>query len=160
MEFSMKLQGPYKYEISVQGQDGYSVVGPNKVANFVAPVTKRGPKLYVFSDGGNLIYVGQTVQGMSARLRLGFKANGTGGYWGYSWRNALTKATLHIWCLEGATEEEELEALECIESEVVYSYRSTNSQWPKYQTEIHFHESTEEHRQLADAIIQAIKVCA
>lgn len=74
MESTMKLQGPYKYEISVQGQDGYSVVGPNNVTNFVAPVTKRGPKLYVFSDAGNLIYIGQTVQGMSARMRLGFKA--------------------------------------------------------------------------------------
>ncbi|MEK6550159.1 MAG: hypothetical protein AABZ50_00785 [Pseudomonadota bacterium] len=156
----MKLQGPYKYEISVQGQDSYSVSGPNNATTFVAPVTKRGPKLYVFSDGGNLIYIGQTVQGMSARMRLGFKADGTGGYWGYSWRNALAKSTLHIWCLEDATEEEELEALECIESEVVYSYRSTNNQWPKYQTEIHFHESTEEHRNLANAIIQAIKVGA
>lgn len=160
MDVPMKLQGSYKYEISVHGQDSYSVLGPDQVKNFVTPVTKRGPKLYVFSDGGKLIYIGQTIQSMSARMRLGFKADGTGGYWGYGWRNALTKTTLHIWCLEGASEEEERETLECIESEVVYSYRSTHNQWPKYQTEIHFHESTEEHRNLANAIIQAIKVGA
>ena len=94
---------------------------------------------------------------MSARMRLGFKADGTGGYWGYSWRKTLSKATLHIWCLEGATEEEELKALECIESEVIFSYRLTHNQWPKYQTEIHFHESTGEHRNLASAIIQSFK---
>jgi hypothetical protein len=160
METPMKLQGPYKYEISVQGKVGYSVVGANRATTFVDPVTKRKPKLYVFSDNGNIIYVGQTVQGMSARMRLGFKANGAGGYWGYSWRNALAKATLHIWCLEGAEDEEEVEALECIESEVVYSYRSANNQWPKYQTEIHFHETTEDHRNLANEIIQAVKVGA
>src|SRR5712692_5507731 len=129
----MNLQGPHTYEISVKGEDGYSLVGPNGVANFVSPVTKRGPKLYVFSDNGRLIYIGQTVQGMSARMRLGFKADGTGGYWGYSWRKTLQKASLHIWCLEGAPEEEELDALECIESEVVFLYRQTFAQWPTYQ---------------------------
>ena len=156
----MKLQGPYKYEISVQGKASYSVVGSNGITNFVDPVTKRKPKIYVFSDRGNIIYIGQTIQSMSARIRLGFKASGAGGYWGYSWRNVLAKATLHIWCLEDAKDEKESEALECIESEVVYSYRATNNQWPKYQTEIHFHETTEEHRRLANEIIQTINIDA
>ena len=154
----MKLQGPFIYDISVSGEDSYKVHGAtNGATNFVAPVTKRGPKLYVFSESGKLIYIGQTVQGISARMRLGFKADGAGGYWGYSWRKTLRKATLHIWCLEVATEEEELEALECIESEVVFLYRSAHNQWPKYQTEIHFHESTDEHRKHASAIFETFK---
>lgn len=150
----MNLQGPHIYEISVNGEDSYSVRNSDGVTNFVSPVTTRGPKLYVFSHNGKLIYIGQTVQGMSARIRLGFKADGTGGYWGYRWRKTLQKAALHIWCLEGTTEEEELGALECIESEVVFLYRSTHNQWPKHQTEIHFHESTDEHRKHASAILQ------
>ena len=150
----MNLQGPYVYQVSVNGEDGYSVLGENGVSHFVSPVTKRGPKLYVFSNEGELIYIGQTVQGMSARIRLGFKANGASGYWGYHWRRTLPRATLHVWCVENINEEDELQALECIEAEVVFMYRSINNQWPKYQTEIHFHESTEEHRQHASTIFR------
>ena len=47
-----------------------------------------------------------------------------GGYRGYSWRNNLKKATLHVWCLEGASKDEEPDALECIESEIVFLCRS------------------------------------
>ncbi len=150
----MQLKGPNIYEVYVNGEDTYSIVGPGGVKNFVAPVSTRGPKIYAFSDNRKLIYIGQTVQGMSARMRLGFKADGTGGYWGYLWRKELKKATLHVWCLEGTAEDEELYALECIESEVVYLYRKTYGQWPKYQNEIHFHESTDGHRKHASLIFQ------
>lgn len=92
-------------------------MGENGVNHFVAPVTKRVPKLYVFSHEGGLIYIGQTVQGMSARIRLGFKANGAGGYWGYHWRRTLPRATLHIWCVENIIEDDGLQALECIEAD-------------------------------------------
>lgn len=119
----MKLQGPYTYEVSVDGEDSYSVRSPGGIRTFLAPVTTRGPKLYVFFHANSLIYIGQTVQGMSARMRLGFKADGTGGYWGYRWRRELAEASLHIWVLDECTEEDELYALECIESEVVYLYR-------------------------------------
>jgi len=46
-------------------------------------------------------------------------------------------------------DEDELLALECIETEVVFLYRTKFNQWPKYQTEIHFHQTTAEHRALA-----------
>ncbi len=150
----MNLSNPYVYEISREGNDSYSVVGSDKVTNFIAPVTNRGPKIYVFSENKDLLYIGQTIQGMSARIRLGFKADGTGGYWGYKWRNTISKATLHIWCVEDLTEEDELRSLECIESEVIFLYRTTFKQWPKYQTEIHFHESNEEHRKHAMTIFR------
>jgi len=148
----LKLEGPYTYQVSVDGDDSYSVLSAEGRRTFLAPVTTRGPKLYVFSHSSSLIYIGQTVQGMSARMRLGFKADGTGGYWGYRWRKELAEASLHIWVLNECPEEEEFYALECIESEVVYLYRSEFNQWPKFQTEIHFHESEGNHRALAREI--------
>lgn len=57
----MNLQGPHIYEISVNGEDSYSVRNSDGVTNFVSPVTTRGPKLYVFSHNGKLIYIGQIV---------------------------------------------------------------------------------------------------
>ena len=148
----MQLSKPYQYVISVVSGGGYSVRGQNGEYTFLAPVTHRGPKLYTFSSDSCLLYVGQTVQGMAARVRLGFQADGSSGYYGYGWRQALSKVDLHIWCLDDTTEGEEALALECIESEVVYLCRSVYGQWPAHQTEIHFHESTNEHRQLAESI--------
>ena len=145
----MELSEPLKYEITVENFTNYSVKGPNGTKTFKAPVTTSGPKLYVFSNKNNIIYIGQTIQGMSARLRLGFKADGTGGYWGYKWRNELKKADLYIWTLIETPKENELYTLESIESEVVYHFRSQKNQWPKYQTEIHFHETNEKHRKMA-----------
>ncbi len=148
----MQLSQPYQYVISALSGGGYSVKGQSGGNTFVAPVTQRGPKLYIFSSDSRLLYVGQTVQGMAARMRLGFQADGSSGYYGYGWRQALSQADLHIWCLDGATEDEEALALECIESEVVYLCRNLYGQWPAHQTEIHFHESTQEHRRLAESI--------
>ncbi len=154
----MNLRGPYIYEVAAKGEDSYSVAGPDGATNFLAPVTAHGPKLYVFSDNGKPIYIGQTLQVMSARMLKGFKAHGESGYWGYHWRKILSKATLHIWLLEGITEKKEQQAaLERIESEFVFLYRSTYDQWPKYQTEIHFHESTNQHRKLAKMIFQTFR---
>jgi hypothetical protein len=148
----MKLSNPYRYTVAVEEDGGYSVVNSERGATFLAPVTQRGPKIYVFSINNRLVYVGQTVQGMSARLRLGFQSDGTSGYYGYRWRRNHMNAELFVWCLEDVKEEDEPLALECIESEVVFEYRKHFNQWPKYQTEIHFYESTPEHRTLAASV--------
>jgi hypothetical protein len=145
----VQLRGPYQYSVTVRDTGGYAVTNQNGGNTFLAPVAQRGPKLYAFSSGGRLVYIGQTIQGMAARMRLGFQADGTGGYYGYGWRQALTEADLYIWCLDQAPEEKEVLALECIEAEIVFLCRSVYGQWPSYQTEIHFHESTQEHRDLA-----------
>jgi hypothetical protein len=85
-------------------------------------------------------------------MRLGFQADGICGYYGYQWRRTLKNVQCLVWCLHDVPEEKELHALECIESEVVFAYRQTFDQWPRYQTEIHFHLSTREHRTLAQEI--------
>jgi hypothetical protein len=82
-------------------------------------------------------------------MRLGFNADGASGYHGYEWRHVLPVADLHVWCLMEVPEEEEGLALECIEAEVVFLYRQSMGQWPRFQTDIHFHESREQDRNLA-----------
>jgi hypothetical protein len=149
----MRLRAPNVFEITVAALDTYAVVNELGGNTFISPATARWPKLYVFADGKKLLYIGQTVQSMSARMRLGFQADGTGGYYGYRWRHTLRVAQCHVWCLDDVPEEEESHALECIESEVVFGYRAKFNQWPIFQTEIHFHASTDEHRALAHQIL-------
>jgi hypothetical protein len=144
----MELRGPYRYRVAVRC-GGYDVTNEIGGATFLAPVTQPGPKLYTFSVDGRLIYIGQTTQDMATRMRLGFRAEGAHGYYGYGWRRALAKADLHVWCLDQIAEQKECPSLECIEAEVVLLCRNVYGQWPSYQTEIHFHESTQEHRDLA-----------
>jgi len=144
----MRLVGPYRYTVTVQN-GGHEVLNDKGRNNFVSPVTIRCPKLYVFAAENLPVYVGQTVQGMAARMRLGFLADGSSGYYGYRWRHELPSVQLLVWCLEDVAEGDELVALECIESEIVFAYRLKYDQWPKYQTEIHFHQTTAGHRTLA-----------
>ena len=144
----MELRGPYRYQIAVRG-DSYAVTNELGGATFLVPVRGPGPKLYTFSTAGRLVYVGKTVRSMRARMRLGFKAKGAHGYYGYDWRHALARTDLHIWCLGETAKDTEALSLECIEAEVAFLCRSVYGQWPLYQTEIHFHESTQEHRDLA-----------
>jgi hypothetical protein len=144
----MRLVGPYRYTVTVQ-DGGYVVLNDKGGSNFVSPVTTRCSKLYVFAADNRPVYVGQTVQGMAARMRLGFQADGSNGYYGYRWRHELASAQLLVWCLEELGEENGVLASECIESEIVFAYRLKFDQWPKYQTEIHFHETSAEHRALA-----------
>ena len=149
----MQLEGPSIFSITVKALDSYAVVNSDGGNTFVAPATRRCPKLYVFADRDKVLYIGQTVQSMSARMRLGFQADGTGGYYGYRWRHTLKSAQCHVWFLRDVPESDEVHALECIESEVVYLYRQTFDQWPIFQTEIHFHESEPTHRALARQIL-------
>jgi hypothetical protein len=48
--------------------------------------------------------------------------------------------------------------IETVEAEVVFLIRS-KGQWPLFQTEIHFHESSEQHRMIAAAIIGHFYQC-
>ena len=149
----VRLEGPKRYEITVTGHDTYAVVNEQGGPRFTSPATKRGPKVYAFADGDRLIYVGQTSQRMAGRMRLGFKADGTTGYYGYRWRHSVRLVGCYVWSLHAVTGAEALHALECIESEIVFSYRQKFGQWPLFQTEIHFHQSTPDHRKLAEEIL-------
>ena len=152
---NMKLDGPYVYSVSVDAKKKqYTVKNEKGNTNFVAPVTIGFPKLYVFSLNRRLIYVGQTVQGMASRMRLGVNPKGKTGYHGYKWIEDYTDVKLHVWCVENCPEvkKQKMFNLESIEAEIVHLYRCNYGQWPKYQNEIHFHETEKIHRKLAREI--------
>ena len=155
--FRMILTGPHQYRLIIQPGGGRYEHDPALGhAHFVAPVTTRSPKLYIVSAGAAPIYVGQTVQSLRARMRLGFSADGLGGYYGYSWRHQHPSVDLRIWLLEDAPEETELIDLQTIEAELVYLLRHRLGQWPSYQTEIHFYPSEPIHRNLAEQVYSHI----
>ena len=43
--------------------------------------------------------------------------------------------------------------VETLEAEVVLLIQKRNGQWPKYQPEIHFHQSKDAHREIAKKIL-------
>jgi hypothetical protein len=99
------------------------------------------------------IYVGITRQRMQARLRIGWPATAQHGYHGYQWRREYPAAMLDVWYqLDAPPGVEGMLEIETVEAEVVFLIRKTG-QWPRWQTEIHFHESTTEHRAVAQAIL-------
>jgi hypothetical protein len=97
--------------------------------------------------------VGITSQSMSTRLRIGFKADGKTGYWGYKWKNELTNAELYIWSFPS----KDKEYIEAIEGELVYYLREQTGKWPKHQMEIHFHpDVTKEQSDIAKTLLKAM----
>jgi hypothetical protein len=84
---------------------------------------------------------------MQDRFRDGWNAKGKSGYHGYRWRHDVEEANVDIWTIQNAEEND----VETIEAEIVYLIRR-NGQWPSGQTEIHFHTSTEKHREIAQRI--------
>lgn len=129
----------------------FTVCCPKGTPNFSGLATSNLPKLYVAGIGGEPVYVGITKQSMRSRLRYGWAANGKSGYYGYAWRHQLTTIDLDIWCHEDPPTRNECLDIETIEAELVYLIRKSG-QWPKYQTEIHFHPSSAEHRRIAAVI--------
>jgi hypothetical protein len=148
----MKLERTQRYGLHADARS-CSVVAPNGQPHFVAPATQRFPKLYIASRKGVPIYVGITSQSMSARLRSGLRASGEHGYHGYRWRGQRD-LDLDIWYLDDAPPDRAAKELECIEAEVVFLTRQKFSQWPEFQTEIHFHASQKFHRDAAARIFE------
>jgi len=148
----MKVTGPERYRLTFNA-NAFKVICPNGTPRFSGNATSRKPKLYIASVNEIPIYVGVTKQSIRNRLRFGWAANGKAGYYGYAWRHDLVEANLDIWCHEDATVENSALDIETVEAEVVFLIRCAR-QWPQYQTEIHFHPSSANHREIAASIIQ------
>jgi hypothetical protein len=58
---------------------------------------------------------------------------------------------MDVWCHEDASSEGTLD-IETVEAEVVFLIRGAG-QWPLHQTEIHFHTSTQVHRDAAAKVM-------
>ncbi len=148
----MKLLGPDRFDLTFDARD-FKVASTSGETQFTGRSAGRTPKLYVMSAQGRPFYVGVTTQPMRARLRLGFKADGSTGYHGYKWRHSLRRATLDIWYHPRPGSDAAFRDLETIEAEAVFLLRLRLKQWPQYQTEIHFCRSKRSHRNAAAAVL-------
>jgi hypothetical protein len=142
----MKISGPEHFKLTFDAK--------KCTAKFSGFANMRLPKLYVVVAKGEVIYVGITKRKMRERLYGGWNANGKNGYHGYAFRHTHTEADLYVWCHEDAQESSSLD-LETVEAEVAFLIRS-DGQWPCGQTEIHFHPSGKEHRDLAASIMHHV----
>ena len=82
-------------------------------------------------------------------------ASGQSGYHGYAFRHHLENADLDIWFHENPKANAPELDFETVEAEVVFLVRSAG-QWPQFQTEIHFHQSQSEHRNLAASVFSNV----
>lgn len=135
----------------------FEVRCPEGTGKFSGLASSRLPKIYVASADGMPFYVGITKQPMRDRLRFGWSAKGDHGYYGYAWRDKFEKVALDVWCHVDPPNETACRDVETIEAEVVFLIRDAG-QWPLFQTEIHFHPSSEEHRKVARLIASNFKL--
>jgi hypothetical protein len=143
----MKISGPDRYSLTFDAK-AFQVCCPLGSPNFSGKSRSKLPKLYIISVEERPIYVGVTKQEMRSRLRLGWSADGSSGYYGYAWRHSLKQAMLDIYYHEDPPAENIMLPIETVEAEIVYLIREAG-QWPQFQTEIHFHPSNAEHRKVA-----------
>ena len=152
----MKLIGPDKYILEIAERCA-AVTGPAGKPHFVSPATsKKKPKLYVVSSAGALIYIGVTSQSMSTRLRMGLTADGSHGYYGYTWGRKNHTVHVDIWYLTES--DDPTHDLETIEAETVFLFRQQSGQWPSEQMEIHFHASNDDHKYCAKQIVEHLNI--
>jgi hypothetical protein len=147
----MHITGPERYKLTFDAKT-FVVECSIGSPRFSGIAVSRKPKLYIASVANIPIYVGVTRQPIRNRLRFGWSASGKGGYYGYAWRHNLVAADLDIWCHDDASAINSALDIETVEAEVVFRIRSAG-QWPMYQTEIHFHPSSEIHRNVAAKIM-------
>ena len=138
---------PIRYGITINKKQISEVIGPGKAKKFVSPVTAKGPKLYVVLHNSEPVYVGATTISAGTCIRSGFRDK-----YRYEWRKYLNYVDVDIWRLwDQIPNAPGVE--ETVEAEVVFLFRKTRKQWPRYQTEIHFHQSNSGHRELARRIV-------
>jgi len=138
----------YIYRIKVKSNDISSVLAKDGTSHFVSPVTKKGNKIYILGKNGLIHYVGITKQSMASRLRYGVKPAHKSGYHGYKWLKENGDHCLVIWTFNNDVD------IEALEAEIVHFFRKQYDQWPKHQTEIHFHPTTKEERTMAKTILK------
>jgi hypothetical protein len=147
----MKIEGPERYSLTISPAS-FTSRCEQGTSKFSGLATSLKPKLYVVSSDHKPIYVGMTKRPIRDRLRVGWKANGETGYYGYAWRHHFPNVLLDVWAHVDPPETNSCLDIETIEAEVVWLIRASG-QWPRHQTEIHFHASTDEHRAAARTIM-------
>ncbi len=137
-----------KYQVTLRGA---------KRNGFGKPATLVCPKLYVVARGRTIHYVGVTNRPMSARINLGLKARGVGGYHGYKCKKIRAPLRLFVWAFRECSGKEFLRQLETVEAEFAFHVRMDSGHWPRSQTEIHFYDANPGHLAAVSAMQ---RVCA
>ena len=140
----------FVYTIKVKDNEIDSILADDGVKHFIAPVTKKGKKIYLVGKNGLIHYVGITKQSINSRIRYGAKPNHKTKHYPYKWLKENGNHSLIIWTFNDDIN------TEAIEAEIVYFFRLQHDQWPKYQMEIHFHTTTRtsSERALAKEILK------
>jgi len=142
-----------RYRIKISGGSYQCLEANGEESNvFLFPDTSgKLPKLYVVKHASEIYYVGMTRQDIRTRLRMGFKAKGEHGYYGYKWKD-LKEVEFLVWNFRGSSDGH----VEAIEAELVYFIREKTGNWPKRQMEIHFHGASPEERKVAKTILNEL----
>lgn len=145
----MQLPTPQAYGLQLRAQSNYEVLLESSTqSGFSGPATLICPKLYVVMRKRDIHYVGVTNRPMAARINLGLKAKGKGGYHGYKWKGIRDPLKLLVWSFTNQNVRE----LETVEAEFAFLVRRTTGDWPLSQTEIHFYPATPAHLAAASAM--------
>ena len=150
----MRFEGPFRYRVAIFPPADlrlFEITDTNGKTKLSGEATSSLPKLYVVTVDEAPIYVGMTRQSIRSRLRFGWTAKGKSGYYGYQWRHVYQEVALDLWCNVDPPLQNPMLDVETIEAEIVFLIRQ-KGQWPLYQTEIHFHPSSPDHRRIAEAI--------
>jgi hypothetical protein len=156
LQFSLRLQATAflnkkvsRARISSIEQHGAYKKGMWGLAN------KKLPKIYILRKREGILYVGITKSPLSSRFRYGLTASGKNGYHGYAWKALAKEVQSEVIDLFVYVFNNE-ERTEAIEAEVVYLIRNRTGKWPKYQTEIHFHQAAAQEKRIAERIFHQI----
>jgi hypothetical protein len=154
----MKLPSPQFYALQLKPLAAYevSLEGASRTG-FHRPLSLVCPKLYVVTRDREIHYVGVTNRPMAARINMGLRAEGKGGYHGYGWKGLKARLRLIVWSFPEGTREPFLRELETVEAEFAFLVRKRTGQWPLSQTEIHFHHASSAHCKAAE---EMMKQCA
>ncbi|MFH1022869.1 MAG: hypothetical protein V1809_05730 [Planctomycetota bacterium] len=150
----MKLIGPERYKLKFNRRK-FQISATSGQRELSDRVRASRPKLYAVASGRRLVYVGITNQPIRTRLRIGWAADGSHGYYGYAWRRQLKAATLYVWFHTKTKGKAAVRDLEIVEAEVAYLVRK-RGQWPAFQTEIHFYPSRAGHRKVAKDVVACV----
>lgn len=163
----MTYTGPHTYTLFIHGPKNKRRISHKtqngKATNFTKPLTtNKLPKVYLITQGNEVLYVGYASQSVGLRLGQGFR--GIGNYHGYKWRHE-NEVQLHVFVfnqpLTGNRDEDANYILhvEAIEAELVYLVHHQTGQWPLYQNEIHFNNTNRETTlKVAAEILNALQL--
>lgn len=139
---------------SIPFQINYSETGTCTIhfsENVGIAFEKERRKIYLVSNGTEILYVGEAHTSIKERFRRSCTAfnfyinknreEARGGYKGYKWldpeNNSIRNLTVHVFVFDESYDENR-KAIEAIEGELVYLIRKNTNKWPEYQNEIHF----------------------